>query len=394
MAQSAPGLLAAAVQIYQGLNAVLPNREPLWTAVVLIGDDDYWKGRLAGRSPIRRDYLADLVLDLDGCDPRSIVLDFNFRSPATDGSLADNGEYAAETCALATAIERVAPHHPVVLPVTLAEDKSRLDPSVLDAVPDVPGEIERGAITLPYDYREIPTAELLAGCRSVRSLALAAASVASPSLRGRFSPAETHFPFGSMIPADRFQTFEYRESVGFGAPGMCDAMRHRIVLVGSGWHGEAWRRGAMVDSRQTPLGTMGAVYLHANYVEALLQSRVYRPLGEAASFLAEALFSIAIALVLGSRMEHPAKFATTGLLCVAIALLTYVFAQNFGVFGDFFSAVILLVLHAAYSYWEDLEHDGELVRKLTPAERDELERRREPAVSDPTLASEGTDGKV
>lgn len=177
---------------------------------------------------------------------------------------------------------------------------------------------------------------------------------------------------------------------------MCDAMRHKIVLVGSGWRCDAWRRGEVIDSRLTPMGTMGAVYLHANYVEAFLQSRVYRPLGEAASFLAEGIFSLAIALVLASRLQHLAKFATTGLMCAAIALLTYVFAQNFGVFGDFFSAVVLLILHSLYSYWEDLEQDAELVRKLTAAEREELERRRESAAArlHPAIRPEELDGKA
>src|ERR1700710_2999863 len=75
-------LLPVRYRIYQGLGKLLPRREPLWTAVVLIKDDEYWKGSLAGRAPIKRDYLADLLLDIDGCDPYVIVLDFDFTSPA------------------------------------------------------------------------------------------------------------------------------------------------------------------------------------------------------------------------------------------------------------------------------------------------------------------------
>ena len=41
-------LLPVRYRIYSALTSLLPDRDPLWTAVVLIGDDEYWKGRLAG----------------------------------------------------------------------------------------------------------------------------------------------------------------------------------------------------------------------------------------------------------------------------------------------------------------------------------------------------------
>jgi CHASE2 domain-containing sensor protein len=359
-------------QVYRELSHLLPDRDPMWTAVVLIGDDEYWNGRLAHRTPIKRDYLAVLLRRLDLCDPYVIGLDFDLRSPATDGSLPDNPEYSGETAALVDAVLTVSPHHPIVLPVTLASDKSRVEPSVLDSIPDRTGEVARGSIAAPYDYREIPTAEILGDYTVSRSFALVAANFVHPSLASRFPPDAANFPFGSLNQSPRFPTFPYTESTGF-TPHVCKALRHKVVLVGAGWHTKANHRGDLVDSHLTPIGTVSGVFLHANYVEAFLGSRTYRRLGDAWSVVFEALFSLAIALVLASRISHLAKFATALFLSSAILLVTYVFAQNFGVFGDFFAAAGLLFVHAFYSYWEDLEHDAHLLHKLPSEEIAKLE---------------------
>src|SRR5215217_6497346 len=146
-------LLPTRYRIYRALNWLLPDREPIWTAVVLIGDDEYWGEHLAGRVPIKRDYLAKLLLNLGDCDPYVIALDFNFTSPVIKG--ANNSDYYCETRDLITAIETVAPHNPIVLPVALSDDKSRIYPSALDSIPDREDEVVRGAISLPFDYREI-----------------------------------------------------------------------------------------------------------------------------------------------------------------------------------------------------------------------------------------------
>jgi len=223
--------------------------------------------------PIKRDYLAKLLLNLGDCDPYVIALDFNFTSPVIKG--ANNSDYYCETRDLITAIETVAPHNPIVLPVALSDDKSRIYPSALDSIPDREDEVVRGAISLPFDYREIPTADRLGNGKLVRSLAFAAARLVNPRLGARFPPGGEHFPFGSLVLAEDFHTFPYQEETGFSRP-VCKALRHKVVLVGAGWHRNPFGGGGLVDSRQTPIGPVGAVYLHANYVEALLQSRVYR----------------------------------------------------------------------------------------------------------------------
>src|SRR3981081_3633467 len=67
-----------------------PKTHAEWLAVIQIGDEEYWKGELDGRTPIKRDYLAKLLRILNTGEPLAIALDFDFRSPMPDGSLIDN----------------------------------------------------------------------------------------------------------------------------------------------------------------------------------------------------------------------------------------------------------------------------------------------------------------
>src|SRR5690348_1684556 len=53
---------------------------PKRTAIVFIGDDQYWTGDLGGRSPIKRDYIARLIDKIAAADPAAIAIDFDLRS--------------------------------------------------------------------------------------------------------------------------------------------------------------------------------------------------------------------------------------------------------------------------------------------------------------------------
>src|SRR6266550_6446433 len=69
-------------RIYPYLQAATPGEKyPSRTFLNLIDDDDYWKGKLARRVPLKRDYLACLVQALDSASPSLIALDVDLRSP-------------------------------------------------------------------------------------------------------------------------------------------------------------------------------------------------------------------------------------------------------------------------------------------------------------------------
>src|SRR5579872_5786481 len=63
-------------KVYQSMQGVLPrtayDRD---TVLVLIGDEEYWRGELARRVPIKRDYIGKLVRALDEANSAIIMLD-------------------------------------------------------------------------------------------------------------------------------------------------------------------------------------------------------------------------------------------------------------------------------------------------------------------------------
>ncbi|MFD1561263.1 CHASE2 domain-containing protein [Paraburkholderia silviterrae] len=81
---------------------------PVNITLLQIGDDEYWKGSLARRVPVKRDYLAALVNKLCAADPQVVALDFDLHSPVVDGSYNDNPEYKGETLTLVDSVNRAA----------------------------------------------------------------------------------------------------------------------------------------------------------------------------------------------------------------------------------------------------------------------------------------------
>ena len=78
------------------------------TIIVLIGDNEFWKGSYAGRAPVNKKNLGDLILSLSKLKPRVIALDFNFCSPTIDGSVVENNVYLDETRAFSEAVKNVS----------------------------------------------------------------------------------------------------------------------------------------------------------------------------------------------------------------------------------------------------------------------------------------------
>src|SRR6476659_726784 len=63
-------------RLYAVLQHVVPSpTKGRWTALVLIDDDDYWKGPFARRTPLKRDYLAKLIKTVETAKPKVIALD-------------------------------------------------------------------------------------------------------------------------------------------------------------------------------------------------------------------------------------------------------------------------------------------------------------------------------
>ncbi|MGH9508619.1 MAG: CHASE2 domain-containing protein [Terriglobales bacterium] len=346
--------------IYQKTFDAARVRGPLYpkrTALVLIGDEEYWKGELGGRAPIKRDYLAKLVEKLDAADAAVIALDFDLRSPVPDGSMIEHPDYRAETERLSQTLKNVASRRPVVLPATVGFDAKGYyveRPTIFSGFDFGEARVHKGYLQLPYDLRRTPVALELASGEMLDSFALAMVGAVDATARQRIATQEMDaLPFASYMTESDFAGTTPEDAKLFSSSAILNgdpaALRKnlgaRIVIVGGAWSSAAYGTGKRVDIHPSPAGTMPGVFLHANYVEAILNDRTYRPLSENLVMALEIALVLGVAVILALNMRTLRKFALVSAVCVGFVFVSYFFLQNLGMFFDFFVPVAVLSGH-------------------------------------------------
>jgi CHASE2 domain-containing sensor protein len=323
---------------------------PQNTVVVLVDDDEYWRGEPARRVPIKRTYLAKLVRAIDAADPAVIAIDFDLSSPLPDGSVVEHPDYAAETQTLLNTIRELAPRRKIVLAQTIRFDANRdyvLASDIYGGF-DFGGaaaNVRKGYIALPYEVSRVPLALPLAGGGSVDSFALAIVKAYNADALQRLPRGSSHFPLGGFIEAKKFHT------VAAGAVLKNDAaaielLAHRAVILGAGWHRLAYGAGAPVDLHFSPVGEIAGALLHANFVEAIVDGRIFSPAGE--KFLKALEFFLALggALLFALRMRAARQWGIVAGATVLLFAGSYVALQNLGVFFESFLPIVFVWLHA------------------------------------------------
>src|SRR5439155_13169816 len=205
---------------------------------VTITDDEFWKGPLARRRPLKRDYLADLVEAVAAAHPRVIALDFEFRAPLQEGQ-ASYHDYDKETELLLAAIDKAALDVPVILPKTLRpvtgqdiEKFHREHPNEqVDELPEYVAEpdiftnhdftnstgreqsgtpkIYEGYIQFAYDLRQIPARVPLLSRKPMDSFSFAIVAAAYYDLYTSLVGDDRDergitLEFGSFLPVEKF----------------------------------------------------------------------------------------------------------------------------------------------------------------------------------------------
>ena len=191
-------------RVYQHFQHILPRQPPhRETAVLLIGDDEYWKGGLR-RVPFRRDYLAKLLRELDSAGAAVVILDVELRAPMPDSSPGlplEAPEYQHETVELVETINAMSNVAHVVVPKTANKRNGRWfhEPDVVDNLEFTSSRVLRGHVLLAQEKWHIPTSLTLPE-GPLDSIALAAAKAKDPALNdflGKFS--EDQLPFGGYL---------------------------------------------------------------------------------------------------------------------------------------------------------------------------------------------------
>ncbi|MCA1621980.1 MAG: CHASE2 domain-containing protein [Acidobacteria bacterium] len=346
--------------LYQSFLQGISFREPYPKRVVLvlIDDQDFWNGKFEHRTPLKRDVLAELLLKIDAANPEVIALDVDLRSHAGPGGQPGDSHYEGETQKLLAAVNSVSKRRTVVLTKSIryADATHReyvAEPSVYDNYPFEGAGVKPGYVTLPDDIRRVTLDLKMQGGAHLDSFASAIArAVDARSLEEMQEREEDALPYGTFIAPEKFVQYPAREVLGANPDLPADVEKLRkmlgfkIVIVGGAWHQYGFKRGPMRDGHASPVGRIHGAFIHANYAEALLDSRTYRPMREGVAVGIEFVFSAVLALVFSLHIRLALKFAAALFLGTFLVGVSYVSWQNLGLFFDFFVPVVLLLGHA------------------------------------------------
>jgi CHASE2 domain-containing sensor protein len=347
--------------------------------VVLIRDEDYWQPDLAGRVPIRRDFLAHVVKALDDANASVIGLDFDMRLPHPS-KLWDFPEYHEESLTLARAVVAAAEHHKIVLSKTVRREISggyQLEPDLyqlygictqlnpkgqwsdpgtaeLSISKRAASNISCGYIRLNLDKRELPTQVTLTNGAQLDSFSLSVARAHNP---GRVADVSSSLLYASYIRPEKLDPPDKRDDtrvvysaheVLYGSLDSIAAINAQTVIVGSDWNTRAEGRGPKTDLHDTPVGSMGGAIVHLNFAEAFLDRRTYHHVPHAATIVLEIGLSggaaIWFALLAGPGQKILALVGGTVLL-IGVEWVTL---NLFGFFLEVFVPFVGLWIHSLF----------------------------------------------
>jgi CHASE2 domain-containing sensor protein len=353
------------LRAYQLLSSSVARKAQLGhLAIVEISDNEYWKGELAGRKPIKRNYIAKLIQALCNDGAHAIAFDFDMRSPTQDGSLKNHPDYKAETDILAQEIQDASRQCKIILPRTIncphpPDGQCTKEDSVLDLYSFDTNQVSWGYINLPTDIRQIPFRRENVESGTIESFAQAVAIADSPNLRK--VKLSGSFNYGTFIPVD---SFTYGETIFRARDILADSSREfatmisgKTVLIGGSWHSWAFERGPVIDAHLSPVGQIPGVFLHTNYAAALVDNRTYGSAGEVFGGIVDVTVVTIVALISSLRMRWWRRWRWMGYVALSLSIISYVLWQNFGMFLEVTIPIILLLVHAGFDEYQKMREE-------------------------------------
>lgn len=353
-------------QIDQAIRRLSPySQDPIFTVLVIIGDDEYWGEDLARRTPLKRDYLAHLVEGVAALNPAVIALDVKLRSPDKAGATRSTSKegitlpveaaYVDETVALLQAVKKVTqrPDGPtVILARSMLANEGVFErlANVHDGFDFGDAKVRFGFLNLDEEDCRVVTPTLtLSDDSTLDSFSNAAVRGFAPQ-RSESLLANVDY-FVGLVDADNFTTIgagQILNAVGHDdAQLLAELARkcaHKIVIIGAEYHKDMRGGGEYEDNHPTPLQDFRGAFLHGNYIEGILAGRAL-PLRKFVVMLVEILLSLTLAWVLKAHcLKGWRRIVWVSAIVMAPFVLSYFALFNFGLYLDL-SMVVLLLLH-------------------------------------------------
>jgi CHASE2 domain-containing sensor protein len=304
-------------------------------------------GELAGRKPIRRDYLAKLIRAAGKANPALIALDFDLRSPSSDGNPIEHLAYQEETLKLCGAVREIATQCPIVLPKTLGVQQGGYvtESDIYDSYDFGTAHVLKGYISLPDDERLVPAVPLsLKDGGTLDSFARAIVRAIDPEILKEEEDWRVTLPYADFIDLKSFTTVSAHDLM-LGTASSIEKIPHRLVIIGAHWHSRAVNRGDFIDLHGSPNGEMSGVVLHANYVEAMLDSRVHWGWNLSVVHIVEGLGAMLVSLIFALEIGPIAKALAVIAVSLFLVGLSVLSLLALGLVFDFFFPVVSALGH-------------------------------------------------
>lgn len=359
-----PRLERAELKYHQWLSEKNP-RPPRIERVTLaeIDDSTYWSSPFSGELPTNRRALAAVARKAADAEAALIALDFQLISTlATPG---DDNRRKQDNDDLLEAIREIAGRGiPIVLGYVLVrkggEDFYQVPNIFKDE--DLPSNVFLGHLQLPADRRQIPlrmTAWEWNGSSKRRFDSFALQIVAAFEDIRNITPRTKEnrlvknaleykdWAYGGLVKVNKVK------DGGFPKVSAGDLLRDavnskrcqgRIVIIGSTWHKISGGLGDLTESFRSPIGSVPGLYLHGNYVEALLDNRYGPAVPPWLAVFIDLALGVSI-YVLYIFTEGWLRLIAMSAVLLILFLGPYVLSVNFGVYFNFVAALSLCFVH-------------------------------------------------
>jgi serine/threonine protein kinase len=353
---SVPWLLDQELNFYHAFSRIGLGVKPASRVlIVAIDDSTFWSPPLSGAVPTNRRYLGELAKI--AADGGALVVGIDFRLNSTSASPGDDDSRKADNEYLLESIWSLANRGvPVVLTCWLTNNGKgewRRQPLIF-ADSALPGEARVGHLNIPLDPRNIPLRMLGwewddSVQKNFNSFAMQIVNAyddvqhTTPRMVDNAvinaAMAEGQFVSGGFRQSSVFHTISARD-LSDHRPGMPQCCVGQIVLIGGTWHEGASEAGRLIESFPSPVGMVPGIYMHANYVEALIEGR-YKP--AVPEWLAVVLdFGLMVLVYYFSSFAHGIA-RLIGVLSIFLIFYCaiYVLSANVGLYLTFMAPLML-----------------------------------------------------
>jgi CHASE2 domain-containing sensor protein len=369
-----PFVVTMQLKLHQALSRMLPRVSDVkFVLPVEIDDAAYWNPPLSGRVPTNRRYLGEVALAAAEAGAAVVAIDFRLTTPSLR-ELEDDESRREENEFLLEAIRRITARGvPVVLTYFLVDNGRGEWVRYPNIFPDevLPAGVYLGHLNLPRDKRQIPLQMPVrqgedAPLAPVDSFAMQmvaayeeatgkpAKTISQPAVAAALEAGE--FLYGGFFRREDFAAITSGRLLA-GDEVAKRRCRHRIAIVGATWHEAGENVGNLIESFPSPVGNVPGLFLHANYVEALLDGRFHRGAPLWSALLLDLLFGFALYF-----SYHSVRGRALPLIILAIFLLpllaSYFVFANLGIYLDSVPPLGLCFVHLGYEYVQGLRHEA------------------------------------